>query len=121
MGDFAVRIFFMNLLLTFLVVHRGLSWHTTDETLREKFSEFGQVDEAVSDALELLAITDMLLILLIFRSSSRTVRPVDRAGSVSFATRMRGMRTLLFVHPSVLTKSCRCCALGGGFSKSGEC
>jgi hypothetical protein len=26
----------------------GLAWHTDDKTLREKFEEFGTVDEAVS-------------------------------------------------------------------------
>lgn len=31
--------------LTFL---SGLAWHTDDTTLRTKFEEFGQVDEAVS-------------------------------------------------------------------------
>lgn len=25
----------------------GLSWHTTDDSLNQKFSEFGQVEEAV--------------------------------------------------------------------------
>ena len=27
---------------------RGLAWHTDDATLRQKFEEFGQVEEAVS-------------------------------------------------------------------------
>lgn len=27
----------------------GLSWHTNDETLREGFQQFGQIEEAVSD------------------------------------------------------------------------
>jgi len=27
----------------------GLAWHTDDGTLRQKFEEFGQVEEAVSD------------------------------------------------------------------------
>ena len=25
----------------------GLAWHTTDESLKDKFSEFGEVEEAV--------------------------------------------------------------------------
>jgi hypothetical protein len=29
----------------------GLAWHTDDGTLRQKFEEFGQVEEAVSDTL----------------------------------------------------------------------
>lgn len=29
----------------------GLSWHTNDDTLREGFQQFGQIEEAVSDLL----------------------------------------------------------------------
>jgi RNA recognition motif-containing protein len=29
------------------LLYRGLAWHTTDKTLREKFQEFGKVEEAV--------------------------------------------------------------------------
>jgi len=29
-------------------VRSGLAWHTNDETLRQKFEEYGQVEEAVS-------------------------------------------------------------------------
>jgi hypothetical protein len=29
--------------------NRGLAWHTDDQTLRTKFEEYGQVEEAVSD------------------------------------------------------------------------
>jgi RNA recognition motif-containing protein len=32
-----------------LIANRGLAWHTDDGTLRQKFEEFGQVEEAVSD------------------------------------------------------------------------
>ena len=32
-----------------LTLDRGLAWHTDDGTLRQKFEEFGQVEEAVSD------------------------------------------------------------------------
>jgi hypothetical protein len=32
-----------------LTWYRGLAWHTDDGTLRQKFEEFGQVEEAVSD------------------------------------------------------------------------
>lgn len=28
-------------------ISRGLAWHTTDETLREGFQHFGNVEEAV--------------------------------------------------------------------------
>lgn len=33
-----------------LTLRSGLAWHTDDQTLRSKFEEFGQVDEAVSMA-----------------------------------------------------------------------
>jgi hypothetical protein len=33
----------------------GLAWHTDDQTLRAKFEEFGQVDEAVSRSLRIRA------------------------------------------------------------------
>ena len=33
-----------------LTSRSGLAWHTDDQTLRSKFEEFGQVDEAVSMA-----------------------------------------------------------------------
>lgn len=33
-----------------LTLCRGLAWHTDDGTLRQKFEEFGQVEEAVSNA-----------------------------------------------------------------------
>lgn len=32
-----------------LTFHRGLAWHTTDETLREGFQPFGSVEEAVGN------------------------------------------------------------------------
>ncbi|KAF1839953.1 uncharacterized protein K460DRAFT_371917 [Cucurbitaria berberidis CBS 394.84] len=32
-----------------LTRHRGLAWHTDDQALRQKFEEFGQVEEAVSN------------------------------------------------------------------------
>lgn len=32
-----------------MTVSSGLAWHTDDQTLRTKFEEFGQVDEAVSE------------------------------------------------------------------------
>ena len=32
-----------------LIHNRGLAWHTDDQALRQKFEEFGQVEEAVSD------------------------------------------------------------------------
>ena len=31
-----------------LSYHSGLAWHTDDQALRQKFEEFGQVEEAVS-------------------------------------------------------------------------
>lgn len=31
-----------------LTAASGLAWHTDDQTLRTKFEEYGQVDEAVS-------------------------------------------------------------------------
>lgn len=31
-----------------LMLHSGLAWHTDDQALRQKFEEFGQVEEAVS-------------------------------------------------------------------------
>ena len=34
-----------------LTLNRGLAWHTDDQALRQKFEEFGQVEEAVSDTL----------------------------------------------------------------------
>jgi hypothetical protein len=34
-----------------LTLHRGLAWHTDDQALRQKFEEFGQVEEAVSYSL----------------------------------------------------------------------
>ena len=33
------------------IFSRGLAWHTTDETLREGFEQFGAVEEAVSRSL----------------------------------------------------------------------
>jgi RNA recognition motif-containing protein len=32
-----------------MTVCSGLAWHTDDATLRQKFEEFGQVEEAVSN------------------------------------------------------------------------
>jgi hypothetical protein len=37
------------IILPSLTPYRGLAWHTDDGTLRQKFEEFGQVEEAVSD------------------------------------------------------------------------
>jgi len=34
-----------------LPLYSGLAWHTTDETLREGFQQFGTVEEAVKRAL----------------------------------------------------------------------
>jgi hypothetical protein len=34
-----------------LTLNRGLAWHTDDQALRQKFEEFGAVEEAVSDTL----------------------------------------------------------------------
>lgn len=47
--------------------YRGLAWHTDDQALSQKFSEFGQVLEAVKDPtmLDEMALTD-------FRLSSKT-------------------------------------------------
>ena len=32
-----------------VIIISGLAWHTDEGTLREKFEEFGQVEEAVSE------------------------------------------------------------------------
>jgi len=39
------------LLRSLLTPNRGLAWHTDDQALRQKFEEFGQVEEAVSGRL----------------------------------------------------------------------
>jgi hypothetical protein len=37
--------------LTSLLPHSGLAWHTEEGTLRQKFEEFGAVEEAVCASL----------------------------------------------------------------------
>lgn len=55
--------------------HSGLAWHTDDQTLRTKFEEFGQVDEAVSITctyLPLCAPTDREQIVVKDRDTGRS-------------------------------------------------
>lgn len=61
---------------------RGLAWHTDDQTLRTKFEEYGQVDEAVRPSL--VAFSDESLMLTLPRSSSRIATPAAVVASASF-------------------------------------
>ena len=73
------------------VFYRGLAWHTDENALRQKFEEFGAVEEAVGSILQkLLTIRSQL-----YRSLSRIVTPDAAVVSVSFVTAKRLMPKLL--------------------------
>jgi hypothetical protein len=72
--------------------YSGLAWHTTDETLREGFQQFGNVEEAVGCGKSHWSDSSAHLS---GRSSSRTETLNEVEDSASFASRTELKPTML--------------------------